>query len=542
MRVAPLARVLLLVLGAAATARAEDADRDVAHTLVVRSLEQHLSSLVEGDAAFDTSRTYDDLSPTMRADFDGLAGFLSAVLQTQFLGFSTDGLRLEWQRRYWKLRDPTPTTPENERLDEHARRLLYVRERHAIAAPPHFDDAGLFYLKFGPPDAIHEELGETRQGVGYVPTRQWWVYMQLGFEAVFSQTVPQGPWIRGDRRVKATTRPELAHEATAAAGSFREDADRPRYDEIAPTPSRPDFIGGLTGAAAIAGDEYAQAPVDHFVLAQDPGKPLSCVFDVDAFRGTTGRTRVEVHLQTALRDFRFAWSDSLYAARYRVEAVLLDDAVNEAAYDSYDDLVRASAFRTTLSDILWPGQLQFEVAPGRYRLAVWIRDTRSGDSSRIVADLLVPRLDGEGLAVSDLELASWIGPDAGTWSPRFNKRDRIVVPNPAGTYTPPSLFLGYFEIYGLQLDAQGLSRYQVAYSIRPREGRPASGWFPKPGREESPSVTAQFIGAGKASDLHELLRIDLSALESGAHEMEITVRDLVAGTETTTQTRFALLR
>jgi len=531
--------VLLLVVAAV---HAEDTDRDVGHTLVFRSLEQHLSSLVEGDAAFDSFRTRDDLNPTMRADFDGLAGFLSVALQTQFLGLSSDGLRLEWQRRYWKLRDPTPTTPENERLEEHARRLLHVRERHAIATPPYFDDAGLFYLKLGPPDAVHEELGEIRQGVGYVPTRQWWVYTQLGFEAVFSQPVPHGPWIRGDRRIKATTRPELANEATAAGQSFREDADRPRYDEIAPTPSRPDFSGGLTGAAAIAGDEYALAPVDYFTLAADLGKPLSVVFDVDAFRGTRGRTRVEVHLQTALRDFRFAWSDSLYAARYRVEGVLLDDAVDEAAYDSYDDLVRATAFRTTMSDLLWPGQLQFEVAPGRYRLAVWIRDTHSGDSGRIVADLLVPSLDGVGLAISDVELASWIGPDAGTWSPRFAKRDRIVVPNPAGTYTPPSIFLGYFEIYGLQLDAKGRSRYQVAYAIRPRDGQPASGWFPKAGREESPSVTAQFIGEGKTSDLHESLRIDLGALESGAHDMEVTVRDLVAGTETTTRTRFALMR
>jgi len=530
---------------AAATTVAVDPDHDDAHTLQFRSLEQHLTSLVEGDAAFDSFRARDDLAPRQRAQFDGIQFLLSEELHIQFLGLSNDSLRAEWWRRYWKLRDPTPTTPVNERLEEHERRLAYVREEFRSAKPPYFDDCGVFYLKFGPPAETREELGTTRQGVGYVSTRQWWSYPELGWNVMFSQPVPQGPWIRGDHRIKQSNRPDIVMQGSESFASGHraqvDDEDLPRLDELAVSPRGRGSMP-VPDAAAVAGDELYDAAVDHFALPDETGKQLACVFDVDAFRGAAGRTRVEVHLQTALRDLQFAWADSLYVARYRVEGVLLDEAAYEAAYDSYDDLVRASTFRTTTSDLLWPGQLQFDVRPGTYRLAVWIRDTQSGDVGRLVADLSVPQLAGGGLAISDLELASWIGPDAGTWSQRFSKRDRIVVPNPIGRYTPPNIFLGYFEIYGLQLDSRGRSRYEVKYSIQPRSARAAEGFFPSTKLVEPAFVTAQFNGEGQAADLHDSLRIDISALEPGAHDLEVTVRDLVAGTEATTNTRFALQR
>ncbi len=543
MRLAHLSFVSLIAV--VVTAAAADDDHDVGHTLQFRSLEQHLTVLVEADAAFDSFRARDDLAPPPRAQFDGIQFLLSEDLRTQFLGLSNDSLRAEWWRRYWKLRDPTPTTAINERLEEHERRLAHVREEFRSTKPPYYDDCGVFYLKFGAPAETREELGTTRQGVGYVSTRQWWSYPALGWQVVFSQPVPRGPWILGDHRTQQSNRPDLVRQGSESFVSGhraqKSDEELPGRDELAMNPRGRGSMP-VIDAAAIAGDELYAAAVDHFALPDETGEHLACVFDVDAFRSTAGRTRVEVHLQTALRDLRFAWADSLYVARYRVEGVLLDEAVYEAAYDSYDDLVRASNFRTTTSGVLWPGQLQFDVPPGTYRLAVWIRDTGSGDSVRIAADLNVPQLAGPGLAVSDLELASWIGPEAGTWNPRFSKRDRIVVPNPIGRYTLPNIFLGYFEIYGLQLDSRGRSRYEVKYAIRPRNTRAAEGFFPNSKRVESAFVTAQFTGEGKTADLHETLRVDIGTLEPGAHDLVVTVRDLVAATEATTQTRFALDR
>lgn len=56
-------------------------------------------------------------------------------------------------RRFWILRDPTPTTHENERLIEHWGRIAYARRRftQAVNSPYRTDDRGTIFVKFGPP-------------------------------------------------------------------------------------------------------------------------------------------------------------------------------------------------------------------------------------------------------------------------------------------------------------------------------------------------------------------------------------------------------
>lgn len=56
-------------------------------------------------------------------------------------------------RRFWILRDPTPTTDENERLIEHWGRIAYARRTftQAVNSPYRTDDRGTIFVKFGPP-------------------------------------------------------------------------------------------------------------------------------------------------------------------------------------------------------------------------------------------------------------------------------------------------------------------------------------------------------------------------------------------------------
>ena len=59
-------------------------------------------------------------------------------------------------RRFWIERDPTPTTPRNERLEEHWRRIVYAREHFLYAKLPPLgtDERGQVYVKFGEPERI----------------------------------------------------------------------------------------------------------------------------------------------------------------------------------------------------------------------------------------------------------------------------------------------------------------------------------------------------------------------------------------------------
>jgi len=59
--------------------------------------------------------------------------------------------RPEYIARYWRLRDPDPFTPNNERLEEHLRRRYFARQQFSMDRPPYFDDRGEIYLKYGRP-------------------------------------------------------------------------------------------------------------------------------------------------------------------------------------------------------------------------------------------------------------------------------------------------------------------------------------------------------------------------------------------------------
>ncbi|MCI0494089.1 GWxTD domain-containing protein, partial [candidate division KSB1 bacterium] len=58
-------------------------------------------------------------------------------------------------KKFWKRRDPDPSTPENERLIEHFRRAKFARENFHFTAPPYYDDRGKIYIKYGQPDDRH---------------------------------------------------------------------------------------------------------------------------------------------------------------------------------------------------------------------------------------------------------------------------------------------------------------------------------------------------------------------------------------------------
>jgi len=71
---------------------------------------------------------------------------------------------------FWAVRDPDPTTPENEYKIEYYRRLAYVREHFATGYSDGLDtDQGRIYVKYGPPDEIVENpLGAGLAGTEYL--------------------------------------------------------------------------------------------------------------------------------------------------------------------------------------------------------------------------------------------------------------------------------------------------------------------------------------------------------------------------------------
>lgn len=90
--------------------------------------------------------------------------------------------RLQAWLEFWKSKDPTPATPENELRNEYYRRLKYVIQNFSLPTKEGWDtDMGMVYMVYGPPDEV-ERHPFDREG----PAFQKWYYYSNNREFLFT--------------------------------------------------------------------------------------------------------------------------------------------------------------------------------------------------------------------------------------------------------------------------------------------------------------------------------------------------------------------
>lgn len=89
--------------------------------------------------------------------------------------------RVQKWLEFWKSKDPTPDTPENELQDEYYRRLKYANQNFAISNRKGWEtDMGMIYIIYGHPDEV-EKYPFEREEKAY----QWWHYYELNRHFLF---------------------------------------------------------------------------------------------------------------------------------------------------------------------------------------------------------------------------------------------------------------------------------------------------------------------------------------------------------------------
>ena len=83
-----------------------------------------------------------------------------------FLRLTSDRDRDRFIEEFWKRRDPTPDTPENEFKEEHYRRLAYANMHFGWGKIAGWEtDRGRIYICYGPADAIKDEPVVMQGGI-----------------------------------------------------------------------------------------------------------------------------------------------------------------------------------------------------------------------------------------------------------------------------------------------------------------------------------------------------------------------------------------
>jgi GWxTD domain-containing protein len=266
-------------------------------------------------------------------------------------------------------------------------------------------------------------------------------------------------------------------------------------------------------------------------------QPLEFYYDLAAFRGTAGRTRLEVffgvptgHLETTqLKDGR-----TIHA----MERILTlkggpDQAFRKTGAGAYEALEgRPSRTLVELASL--------EVPAGDYRLNVEVLDRASGKWGIYSQDVQVPAIP-DSLSVSDLHLAWSISPTK--TDDRFRKHidgldaetDVWVIPLPSRSYRKGNPFHVYYEVYNLTRNDFGQTSYDVKYTVdqQIRKGAGVFGavgsMFRRAMSEREPQVSIGYEATGNTVDEPAYLEIDTKQLKAGYNRITVLVTDKVSG-------------
>jgi GWxTD domain-containing protein len=94
-----------------------------------------------------------------------------------------------WQE-FWQKKDPTPTTEENEAMDDYFNRIEYCKKHFSKGDKGYKSDRAKVYMKFGPPDQIESNPFE-RQSQPY----EIWYYYNQNRRFVFVDSFGFGEYI-----------------------------------------------------------------------------------------------------------------------------------------------------------------------------------------------------------------------------------------------------------------------------------------------------------------------------------------------------------
>ncbi len=477
-------------------------------------------------------RRYQDI--TLVADDEELARYEAAA----------PGERDALAARFWNRRDPTPLTPENERLLEHYRRVAYALE-HFAKPDGGWDKRGEVFIRLGDPDHVsrwddiqaerNREVQETR--VNFVN--------QSRIALPISPGLPIFP-------VAANARWEYWIYTQVDGGieiTFAEVFKGRRYD-FAPFPLRvaphvgihlAGFQGGVVMQNVVASrpsrysNDFADLPIDFYYYPAD-------------FKGPESTTRLEVYYGLPASEVVRLNVDE------GTDLILLDRgvAVFDSLWNEVHREVDQMAFKAPTNQqvedgAFIPGVMPVDLPPGTYHMALQVRDVVSGKSQVYQQAVVLEDYHGpSGLLISDIELAFATEPTDEP-SGDYVKNGLKVVPMSSLAFRSHQNAFVYFEIYNLKQDAFGQTRYRVEYTLRSQRKRalPARVLHGL-GRvfrlsEKDREVVIAYDQAGSLPDEVAYVELDLTETQEGGQLVRVAVTDLLADERTSKDISFRIV-
>jgi GWxTD domain-containing protein len=490
---------------------------------------------------------------------DDVSDIITPEEEAAFRKLSNSAERDNFVEAFWRRRDPTPDTEENEFKEEHYRRIAYADERFGAGVRGAKTDRGRVYILHGPPDSIdaHPAGGPyqrtAEEGGGQTSTFPFEIWRYRNIDHVGQEV-------------------EIEFVDTCICGSYHITLDPNEKDALSHVPNAgpttSELLGrsskaergrGLTGGASLFGNnpskQFDAIERNALVLAPSPVKykDLKEIVDVkmrynllsfdariDFLKGSPDTALVPITIQVANRDLTYVNKEGVQHASVNIYGRVT--TLGGKIVNTFEDPLRldipAELFEK-LSGNVSLYQQALPLRPGRYRLDLVLKDVNGDKLGTLYQSINVPDFRDDGnLSASTLILADVLEPvlarDTGAGAFVIGpSRVRPRVPPANGapmTFNRGEKINLWMQAYNLTVDKKTGTPMATAeyHVVNTATNQPVYD-------HEAVDLTPDL---GNGVTLKELL--SSGTLAPGAYQVNVTIYDLVSKQKLTPTVKFVV--
>lgn len=426
-------------------------------------------------------------------------------------------------KKFWKRRDPDPSTPENERLMEHFCRVKFARDTFHFTAPPYYDDRGKIYIKYGPPDDRYS----APVGGLQAKDNESWSYESIEKGLVFDFVSEGGYYHEVQDLTDAAlggadynSRLYLASQLYANRSSLSR-----AYANLSLSFSHDrlnDFHRERDNALTLYSGE---------IFRYNPeAKPFPFITKMAQFRGDSNRTEVELYSSFPGIAAKFDKVNDRFVNFSDFFIDVQDSNFNSVEKKQERFSIELDALEN-MADRHFLLQHNLQLAPGNYSIALILSST--DNSIKSIQKRLIPVRDfsSDSLMISDIQLSSDISENVDNLNPTIVKRNLKIKPYPFSRVMKARPIHIYFEVYNLGIGSENNSNFVIDYRIKTLKVT-RNLWQKTIG-----SVTRIFTGSeknmiatsvqreGDQDIAYEFISFDLKNLAAGLLELQVVITD-----------------
>lgn len=480
-------------------------------------------------------------------------------------------------RKFWKGRDPSPTTEYNERLVEHYRRLNHSKQNFFIRQTKGYDDRGRIYIKHGEPDQVARLLGNFG-----IRDSETWLYRRRPDNFIFHFVQRTGSYLIVPRLADAVIGSEFGtsysmmpsdedptQEVLVSASdlnsNFRElllnraEID-PLYFQMAT--ERADFLDGdyvqreimgnylmqesrLTEAALTVGESTETYRPD---MGSDP---MEYYYYTADFMAMNANSNVNIFYGLPVSELDFKRDILGVRVNYESTFAVFDQEWNEVkrVYNQRSYQLKEEPNKSNRG-LLMVDRQTLNLPPGQYHYSVSVRDLGSNNLGIYKGELEVSHYRQNEFSVSQIIMASSITPHEGRPG-KFTRGRLNVMPLPSRTFLGNQPVFVYYEIYNLEKGSDEKKHYKVDFTIEAEslDRNIASKIVASFGRmvgrkEDKGKITLTFDKEGDPESIveAEYVSIDIADSPAGRYSLTVEVTDVVSGRKIVRNNEFSIVK